>query len=560
MAYQSEIEKLEQRYQENPKQWFAALADAYRKSGNLDLGLEYVRGGLEMRPDYASGHIVLGRCLLDKKDDDAAGQAFEQVLELDAENIIALKSLSDIAHRRGETDQERRWLTRLLEVDPMNDEARETLAELGGPVVAVGEDAAPEGKPEPELPPPPAVATEPGAAWAAEALAEAHRKEQQAEPREEGQEAPSGPAESEPAAVGPIRELPDEFVVERTSGEQVPMDTPGPELIAGEPEAVEPGEDTTEAEAGLERGPTIEELQAEVVDQLAVSEEMGVVAFSDLGDSVEEESQGSQSVGVDSEDLAPAIDFLGDPAGEEARDQQSSSQPTPPKPMSAVDPESTEGLPLIMPDFQEMDSQDQAESVVTETMAEVYARQGLFDQAREIYQKLLESHPGVPAFERRLKELTHRPAAAGKSGDTRASHFAASVTGGESVADYLRRIFSGESTPVEPDIQPPPAPEPESADSALASAFGSTPDSFGSPTVPASDDVSLASVFGGDRHAPPGSPSPSEPPPSEENAVSFDEFYGAKEKDRSPNDTPSETDEDESPDEDFQHWLEGLKS
>ena len=40
MAYQAEIEKLEARFREKPEQWFAALADAYRKAGDLDMALE----------------------------------------------------------------------------------------------------------------------------------------------------------------------------------------------------------------------------------------------------------------------------------------------------------------------------------------------------------------------------------------------------------------------------------------------------------------------------------------------------------------------------------------
>ena len=131
MAYRTEIEKLEQRYAENPKQWFAALADAYRKQGDVDLAIEYVRGGIDERPDYASAHIVLGRCYLDKNMDDDAARAFEQVLALDAENIVALKSLEEIAERKGDVASARQWLGRLLEVDPMNEEARESLARLG---------------------------------------------------------------------------------------------------------------------------------------------------------------------------------------------------------------------------------------------------------------------------------------------------------------------------------------------------------------------------------------------------------------------------------------------
>ena len=86
MAYQSEIEKLTARWKENPDQYFAPLADACRKSGDIDYALEVVRAGLERRPTYLSAHIVLGRCLLDQKNDAEAGKVFEHVLELDAEN------------------------------------------------------------------------------------------------------------------------------------------------------------------------------------------------------------------------------------------------------------------------------------------------------------------------------------------------------------------------------------------------------------------------------------------------------------------------------------------
>ena len=74
MAYQSEIEKLTARWKENPDQYFAPLADACRKSGDIDYALEVVRAGLERRPTYLSAHIVLGRCLLDQKNDAEAAK------------------------------------------------------------------------------------------------------------------------------------------------------------------------------------------------------------------------------------------------------------------------------------------------------------------------------------------------------------------------------------------------------------------------------------------------------------------------------------------------------
>ena len=152
MASSSEIEKLERRYSENPDgRFFAPLADAYRKAGRLDRALELVRAGLQKHPDYLSAHIVLGRCLLDKGSDPDAAATFQGVLGLDAENIIALKSLAEIAERSGRVDEARGWLQKLLSVDSMNSEAEADLQRLGGPLAApaaAAEEAPAEAAPE----------------------------------------------------------------------------------------------------------------------------------------------------------------------------------------------------------------------------------------------------------------------------------------------------------------------------------------------------------------------------------------------------------------------------
>jgi tetratricopeptide (TPR) repeat protein len=137
VAYSSEIDKLRARYNENPKgRNFAPLADAYRKARQLDEAIALCHEGLQHHPDYVSAHIVLGRCLIDKKDDTAAEASFRRVLELDPENIIALKMLSDIAMRSGRPHEAVNWLTRLLQVDPMNGEAAEALSLARGQMAA----------------------------------------------------------------------------------------------------------------------------------------------------------------------------------------------------------------------------------------------------------------------------------------------------------------------------------------------------------------------------------------------------------------------------------------
>ena len=135
MAYTSEIEKLEARYRENPKgRNFAPLADAYRKAGLIDNAIELCQAGLTLHPDYVSGHIVHGRCLVDKKDDAGAEAVFRKVLELDPENILALKVLAEVAERNNHYDRAIEWLNRLLLADPMNGEAAEGLSRVRGKV------------------------------------------------------------------------------------------------------------------------------------------------------------------------------------------------------------------------------------------------------------------------------------------------------------------------------------------------------------------------------------------------------------------------------------------
>jgi thioredoxin-like negative regulator of GroEL len=125
----SEIEKLERRFAENPQGFsFAPLAEAYRKSGDPERALGILQPGLELHPDYIPASIVLGRCQLDLGRDAEAEAAFGHVVGLDAENVIALKALADIAERANRLDEAATRLRQLLDVDRSNEDAQ---AQLG---------------------------------------------------------------------------------------------------------------------------------------------------------------------------------------------------------------------------------------------------------------------------------------------------------------------------------------------------------------------------------------------------------------------------------------------
>jgi tetratricopeptide (TPR) repeat protein len=131
MANTALIEDLLRQYAENPRRVFARLANELRKSGDYDRAIEICRGQIPQQPGYISGHIVLGQSLYDCGRLEEARQTFETALNLDPENLIALRHLGDIARQHGETEVAKGWYRRLLEVDPQNDEVVAQLEAMG---------------------------------------------------------------------------------------------------------------------------------------------------------------------------------------------------------------------------------------------------------------------------------------------------------------------------------------------------------------------------------------------------------------------------------------------
>lgn len=132
-----EIRRFQTQYDDHPESLvFARLADAYRKAGELERGLEVVEEGLVRHPAYLSGHIVRARILRQMERPVAAAAAFHRVLTLDPQNLVALRSLGALARERGDTREARRWYARLAELEPLDEGVRTTLEMLGSATVA----------------------------------------------------------------------------------------------------------------------------------------------------------------------------------------------------------------------------------------------------------------------------------------------------------------------------------------------------------------------------------------------------------------------------------------
>jgi tetratricopeptide (TPR) repeat protein len=112
------LRELQEKFEENPRRYFAPLANEYRKGGQPKRAIEICRAQLAQMPGHMSGQIVYAQALYEAGEFDEARQVFERALTLDPENLIALRTLGDMALQRGNTGEARGWYTKLLDADP----------------------------------------------------------------------------------------------------------------------------------------------------------------------------------------------------------------------------------------------------------------------------------------------------------------------------------------------------------------------------------------------------------------------------------------------------------
>jgi tetratricopeptide (TPR) repeat protein len=608
MASSSEIEKLERRYAENPEgRFFAPLADAYRKAGHVDRAVELVRAGLEKHPDYLSAHIVLGRCLLDKGNDVDASQTFQAVLGFDAENIIALKSLAEISERGGRVDEAREWLQKLLVVDSMNADAEADLMRLGGPIAAQPSQPA-EGIAVEAAPPPETsfadVAMEMQAEPVAAAATEAPGPVPQPPAPPSFAEMPTQPMEALPVewpAEPPIEAVSQTPEPALAAPEMLPPPAPPEPAAEPTPEAAAPAsidllpfDDSLAWGTGerSSRAVRIEDIAAVVHDDTVTTP-----AIEFLSD-IESATSAAPPAPPPAEPAPlPAMDF----SIEEPPDQTfGAAEPEAPLPSNVELPANLSGaysivdevpesapvvpagpsdLPLIMPEdvtpAEELarpsakqvqmvsppppeEPAAAAEPMVTETMGDLYLKQGFRSEAADVYRRLLSQRPDDPSLASKLRSLEGPP-----------PDLSAAAQGAESVGAWLRRVAASRiGSPLAGDAPETLHPTPDTL-SPLEAAFAAPPgEAPGEPAHPAREAFSLDQIFGSAPEAPSSSvgapsagPSPTTAPPPP--GASFDEFFGTPPEHGSvrpatgaPDQPAPAGEEDISA---FSAWLQGLK-
>lgn len=219
MATSARLEELQQKFNENPRRYFAPLANELRKLGDLDQAIALCRTHLPQQPQHVSGHIVLAQALFEAGNTPDSRSTFEVALDLDPENLIALRYLGDIARTQGEHSTARQLYERVLDADPRNDEIAQLIREI-----------------EQGAPAPQAAAVDEAATVAVTPSPEPEKVAASAEPNEAAAEAPV----AEVPEAEPIEDLATawqhEVAALETQGEQKVEEPAHAELATEEPE------------------------------------------------------------------------------------------------------------------------------------------------------------------------------------------------------------------------------------------------------------------------------------------------------------------------------------
>jgi tetratricopeptide (TPR) repeat protein len=372
-ADNEEIQRFEDQYRRNPDSLvFARLADACRKAGDPERALTLLRDGIQKHPDYPTAHLVRARSLVDLGRPAEAEESLRRVLELDAQNLVAMRDIAVLAEERGDPLEAVHWYEQIAALDPGNPEAAEALDRLN--------DSLP--------------STPPGL-----------------EPL---------PAPHEEWWSSPTLEINDDEAVEPAMYEVGEPDAP-------EAEVPQPPPEPDERQAPVEL--SADDLRPTWSDPDVVIEEGAAAELDALAAELDAGMEADRAVDEPAVD-EPAVD---EPDPDEGRAR-------------------TTAWWFEDPADAEREDTDEDGDLLTRTMADLYVKQGLLEDAAAIYRELLADRPDDDDLRRALRDVE------GQLAGPEAS---------PADAEPAEEAAGQEAASVEPVASPEPA-EPEAVESAEA--------------------------------------------------------------------------------------------
>ncbi len=158
------LETLQVSLQQNPESLtFARVADALMKNSRIDEAIRICEEGIRRHPYYVTGHMVLGKCYMQKKYFDQAEKEFKRVLLYDPKYLAAHRHYGDLMREIGWENTCEMSYRKIQHLDPLDEKVQSMVeefarkAETNKPVEPV---APPVSAPRPAPAPKPAAAKE----------------------------------------------------------------------------------------------------------------------------------------------------------------------------------------------------------------------------------------------------------------------------------------------------------------------------------------------------------------------------------------------------------------
>jgi tetratricopeptide (TPR) repeat protein len=445
MEKEAVLETLESRLRDNPKSLlFARLADAYLAQGKIDDGMILCTEGVKYHPYYSTGYFVLAKAHLLKKEYDKAESMLKKVLSHDQQYLAAHKMLADILVKTGWEATAVDHYAAVLDIDPFEEKIRDLMKRYGSkpepktPLLKPSEDpatAAEEAFPPVELKPPAPPRDEPAAEtlppfrpetefpalpdWTDE-IREFHPDDGNPPGADKSKKPPvASPAADERLTANPPVVEPDpiffpeeDLFAAAASGpaaapESAPVNEAGPPA-SGE-DMVDFTQDwfdlssfeTPEEESPREIRPAVEIVGTDPAPAGSVPVESSGGALFEKNEPREILTPSDLRAHEPPEEAPPAppvrtkppAAFRKSPEIETPHDvrSQSAEEPKPPVIKGPPVPSKSEDKPEL--------------KIVTSTLGEIYAVQGQFDKAIQVYEALLEKTPGDQKYLDKIADL-----------------------------------------------------------------------------------------------------------------------------------------------------------
>jgi tetratricopeptide (TPR) repeat protein len=357
-ATNPKIEELRFRLKTDAKsRLFYPLAEELRKAGQLEEAESVLRTGLEHHPTYLSAWVSLGRVLRDQKNDDAAIEPLSKALQLDPGNVVAARLLADSYLALGNPLEALKKYKLVHALMPGDEELEGIIARV-----------------DREVNPPQVAAAEP----------------------EPVAEETAGESAGVPLSIeGPL-------------SDEVPLSTEAPWATEGSWSAEVP-QSTEAAPIGQEESPWADAASS-LIEEQKVEEATGDVEPMSVAheESPFEEPSSSFTAATFEVEAPPGMHVGRGPLDAEVPLDMTAEIPM--VEASPIAPQSD-----VADVFEPSDEEPAQEDITsTLTMADLYARQGLISDARQIYETILHRDPNNDVVRAKLAALDVPQAAAGR--------------------------------------------------------------------------------------------------------------------------------------------------